>query len=113
MSSAVSTPRAAADRIFLAIFLFAVGLNGLGLPPQAEISSVYPKLGSTFGGTYLVIEGSGFSFPNEANPWDQQSVFVGNVPCKIVGHYTDSTRIVCVTGSGTPFTDSQNLPVTV
>ncbi|MFM7979304.1 MAG: IPT/TIG domain-containing protein, partial [Candidatus Fonsibacter sp.] len=82
----------------------------LQLRPQ--ITDVFPRYGSTFGGTYLVIAGSGFSLPSQANPWDSQSVFVGAVPCSIVAHYTTAERIVCITGPApTPFANSLGLRV--
>jgi hypothetical protein len=86
---------------------------GLGQLPEPTITSVWPKMGSYFGGTRLVIEGSGFMMPAEANPWDSQSVAVGAIPCRIIDHHTSSTRIVCVTGPWPPFADSLELTVTV
>ncbi|CAE7255018.1 Pkhd1l1 [Symbiodinium microadriaticum] len=63
----------------------------------ATITTVYPDRGSTEGGTYLVISGSGFMMPTEANPWDSQVVYVGSKICNIMAHYTSSTQIVCMT----------------
>ncbi|CAE7477082.1 unnamed protein product [Symbiodinium sp. CCMP2456] len=63
----------------------------------ATITTVYPNRGSTEGGTYLVISGSGFMMPTEANPWDSQVVYVGSKICNIMAHYTSSTQIVCMT----------------
>ncbi|KAJ1637391.1 hypothetical protein T492DRAFT_834465 [Pavlovales sp. CCMP2436] len=47
------------------------------------VVNVFPHRGSTNGGTYLVIEGSGFMQPADVNPWDAQAVFVGAIPCDI------------------------------
>jgi hypothetical protein len=86
----------------------------LGWADGLTIASVFPRRGSTDGGTFLVIEGSGFALPLEANPWDAQAVFVGAIPCDIKAHWTNSTRIVCVTrASGRQFSTSEYLPVTV
>lgn len=63
----------------------------------AKIQSIYPARGSTEGGTFLVISGSGFMMPVEANPWDSQVVYVGSKICNIHAHYTSSTQIVCQT----------------
>lgn len=79
----------------------------------ASISEVWPKYGSTAGGTYLSIKGSGFAYPQEFNPWDSQRVSVGAVPCKIVPHYTTPTKIVCITGPSTLFENSGWVDVTV
>jgi len=81
---------------------------------SASISSVYPSRGSTQGGTYLVISGSGFQQPVDVNPWDSQVVYVGSKLCKIQAHYTTSSQIVCVTSPASiPFESSGSLTVSV
>lgn len=76
----------------------------------AQITSVYPDRGSTEGGTFLVISGTGFMMPVEANPWDSQVVYVGSKICNIHAHYTDATRIVCeTTPHNVPAEDSERL----
>ncbi|CAE6936123.1 Pkhd1l1, partial [Symbiodinium sp. CCMP2592] len=77
--------------------LFLQALVGFRLAGAATISDVYPNRGSTEGGTYLVITGSGFMMPTQANPWDSQVVFVGSKICNILAHYTSGTQIVCIT----------------
>ncbi|CAL1168986.1 unnamed protein product [Cladocopium goreaui] len=80
----------------------------------ANIQSIYPNRGSTEGGTFLVISGSGFMMPVEANPWDSQVVFVGTKICNIHAHYTSSNRIVCeTTPHDIPAESSESLTVSV
>eukprot|EP00304_Pavlova_gyrans_P014287 CAMPEP_0206063446 /NCGR_PEP_ID=MMETSP1466-20131121/58232_1 /ASSEMBLY_ACC=CAM_ASM_001126 /TAXON_ID=44452 /ORGANISM="Pavlova gyrans, Strain CCMP608" /LENGTH=457 /DNA_ID=CAMNT_0053438815 /DNA_START=71 /DNA_END=1441 /DNA_ORIENTATION=- len=92
----------------LALAALAAGASAL------QVSRVYPTRGSTMGGTYIVIEGSGFMMPMEANPWDAQVVFVGAQACDISAHFTGPSRIVCVTRpAAQAFATTGRLPVTV
>ncbi|CAK0863858.1 unnamed protein product, partial [Prorocentrum cordatum] len=61
----------------------------------------------------LVISGSGFLYPTEANPWDEQDVYVGSSPCDIVQHYSGGSQIVCLTRAYTSFENSDWLTVSV
>ncbi|CAK0851812.1 unnamed protein product, partial [Prorocentrum cordatum] len=91
-------------------------LLSLGLVLRAgglSLSEVFPSQGSVYGGTYLVISGSGFLYPVDANPWDAQDVYIGTIPCDIIQHYSSGTRIVCTTGAYTAYEDSAWLTVTV
>jgi len=96
------------------LMLFGIfALNMFGVWGQT-ITSVFPNQGSTQGGTYLVIAGSGFQMPVQANPWDSEAVYVGNILCDIVAHYTTATQIVCITRpASVAYSTSPALDVTV
>lgn len=63
----------------------------------AALTSSCCSAGSIAGGTHLVIHGTGFQMPTDANLWDAQQVLVGQTICDIVTHFTTSSRIVCLT----------------
>lgn len=97
-----------------AVGRLVAALAALACAARAQtITRVFPTRGSTYGGTYVVIDGAGFAMPTDGNPWDAQQIYLGPVPCDPMPHYTHATRIVCITRGYEPFIDTPTLPLSV
>ena len=77
--------------------LVLLALAALFLPACAQVmNGVQALKGSTAGGTYLTIWGSGFKL----NKQGQINVFVGSSVCPIVGYFSSDSTLVCYTPPG-------------
>ena len=77
--------------------LFAA-LLAICTPSSAQvIQGIQATKGSTEGGTYLTIWGSGFHL----NKQGQLNVFIGTTVCPIVKYFSTDSTIVCYTPPGT------------
>ena len=66
-------------------------------PSSAQVmNGIQATKGSTEGGTYLTIWGSGFNL----NRQGQLNVFIGTTVCPIVKYFSTDSTIVCYTPPG-------------